>query len=205
MAANPVAIGHILVTTNTAGIAAILTATIAAWIIMGKPDLGMSINGLLAGLVIITPTCAYVSVPVSLLLGAVSGVVVVLAVMMFDKLKLDDPVGALAVHLCNGTLGTLAVGLFAKDGVGGTASANGLFYGGGWSLLGAQALGVLCVGGFVFTSSLVVWFILKKTVGIRVSLKEEIEGLDIGEHGNQAYPEFATHKLAYSVSVADDK
>ncbi|HNY22012.1 MAG TPA: ammonium transporter [Treponemataceae bacterium] len=205
MAVNPVAIGHILVTTNMAGIMGILFATATAWIILGKPDLGMSINGLLAGLVIITPTCAYVSVPVSLLLGAVSGIVVVLAVMFFDRVKIDDPVGALAVHLCNGTLGVLAVGLFAKDGVGGTACANGLFYGGGWGLLGAQAIGVLCVGGFVFGSSMLVWFIIKKTIGLRVTLREEIEGLDIGEHGNQAYPEFATHKLSYSVTVADEK
>jgi len=205
MAANPVPIGHILVTTNMAGIMGVLLATATAWILLGKPDLGMSINGLLAGLVIITPTCAYVSVPVSLLLGAVSGIVVVLAVMFFDRVKIDDPVGALAVHLCNGTLGVLAVGLFAKDGVGGTASANGLFYGGGWNLLAAQAIGVACVGAFVFGSSMLVWFIIKKTIGLRVSLREEIEGLDIGEHGNQAYPEFATHKLSYSVTVADEK
>lgn len=205
MAVNPTAIGHILVTTNTAGIMGILVATATAWIIMGKPDLSMSINGLLAGLVIITPTCAYVSVPSSLILGAVSGVVVVLAVIMFDKLKIDDPVGALAVHLCNGTLGTLAVGLFAQDGIGGTACPNGVFFGGGWSLFASQAIGVLCVGGFVFGSSLLTWFVIKKTIGIRVTLREEIEGLDIGEHGNQAYPEFATHKLSYSVSVADAK
>jgi Amt family ammonium transporter len=205
MAVNPTAIGHILVTTNTAGIMGILVATATAWIIMGKPDLSMSINGLLAGLVIITPTCAYVSVPSSLILGAISGVVVVFAVIMFDKLKIDDPVGALAVHLCNGTLGTLAVGLFAQDGIGGTACPNGVFFGGGWSLFISQVIGVVCVGGFVFGTSLLTWFIIKKTIGIRVSLREEIEGLDIGEHGNQAYPEFATHKLSYSVSVTDDK
>jgi Amt family ammonium transporter len=205
MAANPVSISHILVSTNTAGIAAILTATATAWIIMGKPDLSMSINGLLAGLVIITPTCAYVSIPSSLLLGAIAGVLVVLSVIMFDKLKIDDPVGALSVHLVHGVLGTLAVGLFAQNGIGGTASANGLFFGGGWTLFIAQLIGVVCVGGFVFVGSAITWFILKKTIGIRVSLKEEIEGLDIGEHGNQAYPEFATHKLSYSVTVADDK
>lgn len=205
MAANPLAIGHILVTTNTAGIAAVLTATATAWIVMGKPDLSMSINGLLAGLVIITPTCAYVSVPVSLLLGAVSGILVVFSVMFFDKIKLDDPVGALSVHLVHGVLGTLAVGLFAQDGIGGTASANGVFFGGGWTLFIAQLIGVVCVGAFVFVASSLTWFVLKKTIGIRVSLKEEIEGLDIGEHGNQAYPEFATHKLSYSVTVADEK
>jgi Amt family ammonium transporter len=205
MALNPTAIGHILVTTNTAGIVAILASTITAWIVIGKPDLGMSINGLLAGLVIITPTCAYVSVPSSIILGAISGVIVVFGVIFFDKVKIDDPVGALSVHLLNGVLGTLAVGLFAQNNIGGTACPDGLFFGGGWTLLGAQALGVVCVGGFVFFASLLVWFILKKTIGIRVSLKEEIEGLDIGEHGNQAYPEFATHKLSYSVSVVDEE
>jgi Amt family ammonium transporter len=205
MALNPEAIGHILVTTNTAGIMAILTATATAWIFLGKPDISMSINGLLAGLVIITPTCAYVSVPSSMILGAFSGIAVVFSVVFFDRIKIDDPVGAISVHLLNGTLGTLAVGLFSQDGIGGTACPNGLFFGGGWSLLGAQTLGVLAVGAFVFGSSMVVWLIIKATLGLRVSLKEEIEGLDIGEHGNQAYPEFATHKLSYAVSVADDK
>jgi Amt family ammonium transporter len=193
MAADPTAISHILVTTNTAGIMAVLTATATAWILIGKPDLGMSINGLLAGLVIITPCCAYVSVPVSLLLGAVAGVLVVFSVMFFDRRKLDDPVGALSVHLVHGVLGTLCVGLFAQDGIGGVSIPNGLFFGGGWSLLGSQALGVVAVGGFVFVSSLIVWFLIKKTMGVRVSAKEEIEGLDIGEHGNQGYPDFVTN------------
>jgi Amt family ammonium transporter len=204
MAANPVAISHIVITTNTAGIVAILASTITAWIVIGKPDLGMSINGLLAGLVAITPSCAYVSVPSSMLIGLIAGVLVVFGVMFFDRLKLDDPVGALAVHLVNGVLGTLGVGIFAQNNIGGTACPDGLLFGGGFTLLGAQALGALCTGAFVFTSSLVVWFILKKTIGIRVSLKEEIDGLDIGEHGNQAYPEFAAHKQSYSALIAND-
>jgi Amt family ammonium transporter len=201
MAADPVAISHILVTTNTAGVMAILTSTATAWIIVGKPDLGMSINGLLAGLVAITPSCAFVSVPSSLLIGAIAGVVVVLAVMMFDRLKLDDPVGALAVHLVNGVLGTLGVGLFAQDGIAGISPANGLFFGGGFGLLASQAIGVVCAGAFTFFVSLGVWHLIKATIGLRVSLKEEIEGLDIGEHGNQAYPEFTTHKTSYSMIV----
>lgn len=192
MAADPGAISHILVTTNTAGIMAILTATATAWIVIGKPDLGMSINGLLAGLVAITPCCAYVSVPSSMIIGSISGILVVLSVMFFDRVKLDDPVGALSVHLVHGVLGTLFVGLFAQDGIGGISSPNGLFFGGGFELLGIQTLGVVCVGGFVFAASMGVWFLLKKTMGIRVSEKEEIEGLDIGEHGNQAYPDFVT-------------
>jgi len=192
MAADPGAISHILMTTNTAGIIAVLTATATAWLVIGKPDLGMSINGLLAGLVAITPACAYVSVTSSLIIGAVSGALVVLAVMFFDRRKLDDPVGALSVHLVHGVLGTLSVGLFAQDGVGGIQSANGLFYGGGFKLLGSQALGVLSVGAFVVPSTLLIWFAIKKTLGLRVTAEEEIEGLDIGEHGNQGYPDFLT-------------
>ena len=187
MAANPLSISHILITTNTAGIMAVLASTITAWIVIGKPDLGMSINGLLAGLVIITPGCAYVSVPTSLLLGAISGVLGGFSVMFFDRLKLDDPVGALAVHLVNGVLGTLSIGLFAQNNIGGTACPDGLLFGGGFGLLGVEALGVVCVGGFVFLSSLAVWLVLKYTMGIRVTLKEEIEGLDIGEHGKLSY------------------
>jgi len=192
MAADPVSISHILVITNTAGIMAILTATATAWIIIGKPDLGMSINGLLAGLVAITPACAYVSVTSSLIIGAISGILVVLSVMFFDRIKIDDPVGALSVHLVHGVLGTLFVGLFAQNGIAGITTPDGLFFGGGFDLLGKQSLGVISVAGFVFTISLLVWIMLKKTIGIRVSVKEEIEGLDIGEHGNEGYPDFVT-------------
>ncbi|NCB52680.1 MAG: ammonium transporter [Clostridia bacterium] len=192
MAADAGAISHIVMTTNTAGIMAILTATATAWIVIGKPDLGMSINGLLAGLVAITPCCAFVSVTSSLIIGAISGIIVVLSVMMFDRLKLDDPVGALSVHLVHGVLGTLFVGLFAQDGIAGVSTGNGLFFGGGFKLLGIQALGVVCVGGFVFVAALLAWLLIKATLGIRVTAQEEIEGLDIGEHGNQGYPDFVT-------------
>ena len=179
MAADPGAISHILMTTNTAGIAGVLTSTIAAWLLMGKPDLGMSINGLLAGLVAITAGCAFVSITSALIIGAIAGVVVVLAVMFFDRKRLDDPVGALSVHLVNGVLGTLFVGIFAQDGITGIATGNGLLFGGGFTLLGAQALMALAVAAFVLPFSLLVWVAIKKTVGIRVSLKEEIQGLDI--------------------------
>ena len=192
MAAEPLSVSHIFITTNTAGIMGILTATATAWIVIGKPDLGMSINGLLAGLVAITPACAFVSVPSSLLIGALAGIIVVLSVIFFDRRKIDDPVGAISVHLVNGVFGTLCVGLFAQDGIGNVSSSNGLFFGGGFELLGSQALGVLSVGGFVFVGSLLVWLAIKVTLGIRVSAKEEIEGLDIGEHGIQAYPDFVT-------------
>ena len=188
---NPSDVAHILVTTNTAAIAALLTSTVTSWKFIGKPDLGMTINGCLAGLVGITGSCAYVSVPVSLLIGAIAGVIVVFAVIWFDKAKIDDPVGATSVHLVCGIFGTICVGLFAKEGVTSLSEVNGLFFGGGFKLLGIELIGILAVGAFVFTASGAVWIILKKTMGIRVKLEEEIEGLDIGEHGNSAYPDFA--------------
>lgn len=198
---DPSAVTHILMTTNTGAIAGVLTATAASWIFLGKPDLGMTINGCLAGLVSVTAGCAYISVVSSLIIGAIAGVIVVFAVLLFDKAKIDDPVGATSVHLVCGIFGTACVGLFAEKGITSLSPANGLFFGGGLSLLATQLLGILAVAAFVFPASLLVWFILKKTVGIRVTLAEEIEGLDIGEHGNSAYPEFFTRKPTYSAIV----
>ncbi|MDD5436272.1 MAG: ammonium transporter [Candidatus Omnitrophica bacterium] len=200
MAADPAAIAHIAVTTNTAAAAAILSATLLSWVLLGKPDLGMTLNGCLAGLVAITAPCAFVGVTSSLIIGLIAGILVVLAVIGFDRLKLDDPVGALSVHLVNGVFGTLCVGLFAQDKLTGTATGNGMFFGGGTKLLMAQSAGVLATGAFVFTISLFMWMLIKATIGLRVSLHEEIEGLDIGEHGNSAYPEFLNRKPAYSFS-----
>jgi Amt family ammonium transporter len=125
-----------------------------------------------------------------LIIGAIAGAIVVFAVIMFDRLKIDDPVGALAVHLANGVFGTIAVGLFAQDKFLPGTTGNGLFFGGGFSLLGSQLIGVFSVGAFTFIISLVVWITLKVTLGIRVSENEEIEGLDVGEHGIEAYPDF---------------
>ncbi len=184
------AIAHIAVTTNMAAAAAIVSATIMSWIFQKKPDLTMIINGALAGLVAITAGCAFVTIESSLIIGFVAGILVVLSVWMFDVLRLDDPVGALSVHLINGIWGTLAVGLFAVDGITGAATGNGLFSGGGATLLGNQTIGVLAVGGFTFLTSLIVWLIIKVTVGVRVSKEEEIAGLDVGEHGIEAYPDF---------------
>ena len=188
---NPADVVYILMTTNSAAIAAVLTSTICSWIIIKKADLTMTINGCLAGLVAITGGCAYVSLPVSLLIGAIAGVVVVLSVFFFDRIKIDDPVGATSVHLACGILGTLCVGLFAKEGVTSLSSVNGLFYGGGLHLLAVQIVGIAAVGVFVFLSTSGIWLLLKHTMGIRVSPEEEREGLDIGEHGNVAYPDFS--------------
>jgi Amt family ammonium transporter len=190
MAADPAAISHILNTTNLAGAVGLLTATATAWIVLGKPDLGMTINGCLAGLVAITAGCAFVSVNSSLIIGGAAGILVVFAVLFFDKLKLDDPVGALAVHLANGIFGTLCVGLFAQDKITGVATGNGLFFGGGFKLLTAQVIGSVSVILFTLVLSLIFWAVIKATMGLRVAKEEEIEGLDIGEHGMEAYAGF---------------
>lgn len=188
---NPSDAMHILMTTNTAAIAAVVTSTATSWILLKKPDLGMTVNGCLAGLVGITGSCAYVSVESSLLIGALSGILVVFAVQFFDRVHIDDPVGATAVHLCCGVFGTICVGLFSQAGVTSLSTVDGLFFGGGFGPLGIQLLGVVVIGAFSFLSSGLVWLVLKKTIGIRVSPEEEIQGLDIGEHGNVAYPDFA--------------
>ncbi|HOP74818.1 MAG TPA: ammonium transporter [Bacillota bacterium] len=198
MAADPHAISHILMTTNTGAIAGTLSSAIVSWLLLGKPDLGMTINGCLAGLVAITAGCAFVSVSSALIIGLIGGALVVFSVIGFDRLKIDDPVGAISVHLINGIFGTIAVGLFAQDNITGVATGNGLFFGGGFTLLGAQIAGILATGVFVFSISSITWLILKYTIGIRVSLHEEIQGLDIGEHGNMAYPEFLSRKPVFS-------
>lgn len=190
MAASFNDIGRIAVTTNTAAAAATLSATLVAWRLLGKPDLSMILNGCLAGLVAVTAPCAFVSVGASAVIGLIAGALVVVAVLFFDKVKLDDPVGALSVHLVNGVFGTLAVGLFAKDSIMPNTTGNGLFYGGGLALLGKQALGVVGVGAFTFVVAFAAWALIKATIGLRVSREEEIGGLDVGEHGMEAYPDF---------------
>jgi len=190
MAADPTAISHIVVTTTIAAAAGALAATALAWGMLGKPDIGMTINGALGGLVGITAGCAFVSITSSLIIGAIAGVIIVLGVIALDKVKIDDPVGALAVHGMGGIFGTLAIGLFAQDSIAPGTTGDGLFFGGGASLLLNQLIGVAAVGATVFVVSLVIWLAIKATIGIRVSEEEEMEGLDIGEHGNRAYPDF---------------
>jgi ammonium transporter, Amt family len=192
MAADWASIAHIAVTTNTAAATASISALLMMWIIAGKPDLSMTLNGGLAGLVAITAPCAFVSVGSSFVIGVIAGVLVVGSVLFFDRIKIDDPVGAVSVHMINGIWGTLALGLLANPAVCPAASVAkpGLLLGGGMAQLGPQIIGVAAVGAFVFTLSMVVWLILKATTGLRVSPQEEVEGLDIGEHGNVAYPDF---------------
>ena len=194
MAADVNAMAEIAVTTNTAAAMAALTATLTCWLLLGKPDLGMTLNGCLAGLVAITAPCAFVTVGASMIIGAIAGVLVVLAVIGFDRIRIDDPVGATSVHLVNGVFGTICVGLFAEPSRVAArclAPANtwsGLFYGGGTSQLIGQLVGVGACAVYVLLISTVAWLVLKYTMGLRVSEAEEIEGLDIGEHGMYAYP-----------------
>ncbi|MEW6182225.1 MAG: ammonium transporter [Bacillota bacterium] len=172
-------IARIALTTNLAAAAggtAGMLFTAAKW---GKPDPSMGMNGALAGLVAITGGCAFVAPAAAVVIGLIAGVLVVLAVGFFDRIHADDPVGAIAVHGVNGAWGIIAVGFFAEKG--------GLFYGGGVRLLGVQALGVVCVALLGFICTAFVFLALKRTVGIRVSEQQEIEGLDINEHGVPAY------------------
>lgn len=173
-------VAHIFVTTNGAAAAGAIATLITTWIKYGKPGLSMTLNGVLAGLVAITAGCHAVTPGGAILIGAIAGVLVVFAVEFFDKIvKVDDPVGAISVHGVCGAFGTLAVGLFASEG--------GLFYGGGISLLTSQAIGVLAVGAWAFGIGLLLFLAIKYTIGIRVSKKEEENGLDYYEHGEKAY------------------
>jgi len=193
MALDPNAIAHIAITTNTAGAFGGVAATITAWLYLGKPDLSMIINGILAGLVGITAGCAWINVPNSAIIGTIAGILVVFAVTFFDNLKIDDPVGATSVHLVCGIWGTLAVGLFADGPTTGlytTGPAAGLLVGGGFGQLWAQLVGIISVGGMTVLLSTIFWMALKALLGIRVSALEEAEGLDIGEHGMEAYTGF---------------
>jgi ammonium transporter, Amt family len=192
MASDPVAISHVFMTTNTAAFMALLSATALNWMWDGKPDLGMSVNGCLAGLVAITAPCAFVTVNAALIIGLAAGLIVVCAVKLCDALKIDDPVGAIPVHLFNGVFGTLCVGLFAVDKITGAATGNGLFNGGGMTLLLAQLKGIGAVGAYTLIASFIFWYAIKLTIGLRVSKDEEEEGLDIGEHGQVAYTGFTT-------------
>ena len=180
-------VAHIVVTTNLSCAAGLLTSTIVSWLLLGKPDFSMTINGALAGLVAITAPCAFVNPIPSVIIGIIAGVLVVFSVLFFDKIRMDDPVGALSVHLTNGIWGTLAVGLFAEATLGGIG-VNGLFYVGGVDLLIGQFVAVRAVGIFTFTLALIVWTIIKATLGLRVEQETETIGLDISEMGMEAYP-----------------
>ena len=189
-------LASILVTTTVSPAVATCTTMLFTWIKDGKPDVSMSLNGSLAGLVAVTASCDVTDALGSGIIGAVAGILVVLVVELLDKkLHIDDPVGAVAVHMANGIWGTLAVGLFATDKAPGYAVSGlthmGLFYGGGLHLLGTQLIGFAAVAGWAAVTLTITFFILNKTVGLRVSAEEEIKGLDATEHNlPSAYADF---------------
>ena len=176
---------YIAVTTNLAAAAGGATATITSWLKDGKPDLSMIINGVLIGLVGVTAGCDGVSYLEAVIIGGVAGIIVVFSVPFFDKMKIDDPVGATSVHLIGGIWGTLAVGIFVEG-------AN----------IFTQAIGIISVGLFTVIMSTIFWLALKATVGIRVHAEQEYEGLDIAEHGMEAYTGFMKEPDAFGISVS---
>ncbi|MHC4324383.1 MAG: ammonium transporter [Planctomycetota bacterium] len=176
-------IGYIAVTTNLSAAAGAIVAMAVSWVIMKKPDASMALNGALAGLVSITAPCDGVSPIGALTIGAVGGTLVVLGVLFIDHvLKIDDPVGAVSVHGICGAWGTISAGLFNTD--------SGLFYGGGFHQLGIQLLGVVAAFAWAFGLGFGLFYLINKTIGLRVTSEEELKGLDIGEHGMEAYAGF---------------
>ena len=189
--AGVASVGRVAMTTNLAACAGTVAALATAWAIMGKPDLTMALNGSLAGLVAITAPCDLVTANASIVIGLVAGVLVVLSVFALDKAHVDDPVGAVSVHCVNGVWGTLAVGLFAAPVAAGYGNdAPGLLYGGGLRLLGVQALGALCTAAWAFGTGSAIFFALRKARILRVPAKTELKGLDLVEHGQDAYASF---------------
>jgi Amt family ammonium transporter len=182
----------IIVTTTLAAAAGGTAAMFVSWAhpAFRKPDPGMTLNGCLAGLVGITAGCANVNNVFAVVIGIIAGVIVVFSVLLLDRLKLDDPVGAISVHGVAGAWGVLAVGLFD------TANGGGLLVGGGVSQLISQTIGVIAIFAWTFVTSSAVFWAIKLTVGLRVSAQEELEGLDMTEHGVQAWPEFMPGAVA---------
>lgn len=175
LSADPELTSLVLVTTCLAAAAGGIVAMITSTVMYKNLDLTMFLNGILGGLVGITAGADVMTPESAILIGAIAGLLIVLAVALIDKIKLDDPVGAIAVHLICGIWGTLAVGLFSTNPE---------------HTFSAQLIGVLCYAAICISSSLIIFFVLKKTMGIRVSEKEEVEGLDAHEHGMDAYPDF---------------
>jgi len=170
-------IAMIFVNTNLAAAAGCVLAMFTSWIKFGKPEVGMSLNGALAGLVAITSPCATVTPMSAIIIGAIAGVIVVLAVLFFDSIRIDDPVGAISVHGVCGAWGTLSAGIF---NIGGTSA----------KLIGVQLLGIGACFVWTFTTAFIVFKLIDMTIGLRVSAEEELEGLDFTEHGGNAYPDF---------------
>ena len=170
--ADPAGVSLVFVTTAIAACCGGLASIFVSWMVVRKPDLSMALNGILAGLVGITAGADSMGPWFAALVGAIAGVIVVFSILFFDRIKIDDPVGAISVHGICGIWGTLAVGIF------------------GGAELGIQLLGTLSISAFAFVTSFVTFFAIKSIIGLRVSEEEEFEGLDVGEHGQDAYPDF---------------
>lgn len=202
---NAALAGSVFMTTNLAAAAATIVTMIFTWIKYGKPDVSMTLNGSLAGLVAITAGCDVVTPAGAAIIGVIAGIAVVVGIEFVDKvLKVDDPVGAIGVHCINGALGTLLTGLFAAvPVVEGRDNFLGLFYGGNFEFFGIQLLGVVCIAAWVGVTMFIVFKVIKTTVGLRVSAHEEIVGLDIEEHGiESSYADFMPTR---TVVESDDK
>jgi Amt family ammonium transporter len=181
--------GFVAVNTNLGAAAGTIAAMIISWIVLGKADVPMMLNGALAGLVAITASCGFVDTWAAVVIGFVSGILVFYSIRFFDKMKIDDPIAALSVHGTAGVWGTLSNGLFATKELA-TVGKPGLFYGGGLHQLGVQVLGVVTCAAFAFIGSFILLSIMKAVMnGLRVTEEEEIIGLDMSEHGSYGYPE----------------
>jgi len=182
-------IGHIAMTTNLSAAVAAVVVMFLSWAKYGKPDVSMTLNGALAGLVAITAGCAAVTFWGAIAIGFIAGFVVLFGVEFIEKvLKIDDPVGAIAVHGLSGAVGTILVGVFAVSSA--PAGISGLVDGGGFSLLGVQALGVGAIFVWTVVAAIILFTLIKVTIGLRVTKGEEIKGLDLGEHASEAYADF---------------
>jgi Amt family ammonium transporter len=183
---------YVALNTNLAAAAGVLGAVLTSWIVIKKPDISMMLNGAVAALVAITAACAFVAPWAAIVIGFVAGAIVVLGVLLVERVRIDDPIGAIAAHGMAGVWGTLALGFLTLPSQAeslATGSA-GLLYGGGLHQLGIQLLGLAAVGAFTFTTSFVVLWLMKVTVGIRTDADAETAGLDVSEHGMWGYPEF---------------
>jgi len=184
-------IGRVAMVTNFGAVSGTLTAMCTAWILLKKPEASMTLNGALAGLVAITASCDIVTPAGALLIGGIAGILAVLSVLAIDRLGIDDPVGAISVHLVNGVWGTLACGLFGAEAVLRIGESNsGLFYGGGFHSLLIQLLGIVSYGAWASLLGFLTFAVIRKTIGLRVSKDEERKGLDMTEHGTDAYAGF---------------
>lgn len=196
-------LGSIFVTTTIAPAVATVVCMIFTWVKYGKPDVSMCLNASLAGLVAITAPCDVTDAFGAIIIGAVAGVLVVFGVWFLDYvLRVDDPVGAVAVHFMNGVWGTLAVGLFSTTSAPGNDTLTGVFYGGGFSLLGKQIIGVVSVCAWTAVTITIAFFVIKATVGLRVTAEEEIVGLDSCEHGlPSAYAGFSIMDISNTMTM----